>query len=91
MNLVERVAVTTEGDTIDVQHLPALFHAGNAREIRLGLSSGRTLRQTLEEFEENLISDVVADAATREEAAHLLGISLSTLTRRLRRKSRRHN
>ncbi len=91
MNLVERLAVTTEEDAIDIGQLPPRYLAGHANRTTFRLSPGRTLRQTVAEFEEDLIWNVATSAATREEAAHLLGISLSTLTRRLQRKKKRHS
>jgi len=44
----------------------------------------KSLKEAVERYELNLIRTAVSNARTLEEAAHKLGISLSTLTRRLR-------
>jgi DNA-binding NtrC family response regulator len=44
----------------------------------------KLLREEVEAFEKSLIKKALSRCQTHEEAAHRLGISLSTLTRRLR-------
>jgi DNA-binding NtrC family response regulator len=49
------------------------------------LDSPRLLSEEVEALEAALIKKTLARCRTHEEAAHRLGISLSTLTRRLRK------
>lgn len=89
MNLVERLVVTARHSVIEMDHLPAEYTAyptGVPAESE-GL---RPLKQAVRSFEEDLVERAVAECATHEEAAACLGISLSSLSRRLRRSRQGH-
>lgn len=82
-NLVEHLVVLSDEDTIEIEHLPKKlhnFHEKNTETPRQMVS----LKKEMEAYELEVVSRVVAQSKTLEEAAHILGISLSTLTRRLR-------
>ena len=84
MNLVERLVVTTRRSDIGLDHLPAEY---TVRRIN---SPGdqvvvMPLKQAVQTLEEDLVRQAMEQCATREEAATRLGISLSSLSRRLRR------
>ncbi len=84
LNLVERLVVTCMEPVVDLSHLPDRYLQ------RLSMNHTRPrlpkrLKEAIDEFELNLIQEAVFATGTREEAAARLGISLSTLTRRLRK------
>lgn len=80
-NLVERLAVTTNEQVLLPEHLPARYACEAGQED--GIVHG-SLRQEVERFELGLIKKTLDGSTTLEEAAVKLGISLSTLTRRIR-------
>ncbi|MBI5445751.1 MAG: sigma 54-interacting transcriptional regulator [Deltaproteobacteria bacterium] len=84
-NLIEHLVVLTDDKTIGVEHVPSKYlpSAEGDREEPLGTSL--SLSEELERYENVVIKRVLSRAKTLEEAAHRLGVSLSTLTRRLRR------
>ena len=84
MNLVERLVVTARRSIIDIDQLPAEYLASPALDPA---PSGEVtpLKQAVRRLEESLVEQAMQRSATREEAASCLGISLSSLTRRLRR------
>ena len=80
-NLVERLAVTTNDQVLLPEHLPARYVCETGQEE--GIVHG-SFRQEVERFELGLIKKTLDGSTTLEEAAVKLGISLSTLTRRIR-------
>ncbi|NTU60061.1 MAG: sigma 54-interacting transcriptional regulator [Deltaproteobacteria bacterium] len=83
-NLVEHLVVLSDEKTIRPEHLPAKYLPGSPDrpEERAELLP---LREELERHEQMVINRIVAGSRTLEEAAHRLGVSLSTLARRLRK------
>lgn len=81
-NLVERLVVMTDEQVVRPSHLPREFQAASAPVD--GPYEARPLREELARFEEELVTKAVANSRTLEEAACGLGLSLSTLMRRLR-------
>ncbi|MCF8062564.1 MAG: sigma 54-interacting transcriptional regulator [Deltaproteobacteria bacterium] len=85
-NLVENLIVVAEEPVIQPEHLPARHRSIGKLTGEVGSDGdGKPLRERLEEIERALVQKAVRGAASHEEAAHRLGISLSTLTRRLRK------
>jgi PAS domain S-box-containing protein len=82
LNLVERLMVTTAGDTIDVADLPrALLRL--AGEAPSGAPKGEaTLRKTLRKVESQLLRDALARYKTQALAAKHLGVTQSTVARK---------
>ncbi len=80
-NLVERLVVTTNEQVLLPEHLPKkyVYKAEEDDNVSLG-----PLREEVEKYELSLIRKTLAVSATLEETAYKLGISLSTLTRRIR-------
>jgi PAS domain S-box-containing protein len=81
-NLLERLVVTTDERIIEPEHLPPEYRSGKRPESgdhRIG-----PLRDEMVRYESDLIEKAVNHSSTLEEAAHSLGLSLSTLMRRLR-------
>lgn len=82
-NLVEQLVVLSNEDLVTTDHLPKKFtvsaetEPGEAHEVR-------SLDESVRDFESRLIRRALEQSKTNEEAAHKLGISLSTLARRIR-------
>ena len=82
LNLVERLMVTTTGDTIDVADLPrALLRlAGEASAAQA--ESAPTLRKALQKVESQLLRDALTRYKTQALAAKYLGVTQSTIARK---------
>lgn len=65
------------------EHLPKKYLASPEENDGL-LSVVKSLKEEVEKYELKLIRKVLSRSTTLEETAHHLGISLSTLTRRMR-------
>jgi NtrC-family two-component system response regulator AlgB len=81
LNVLERTVVLSSGDVIRAQDLPDRLLAPPERAVPA--PSDKEL--SLEELERRHIEQVLADAATLEEAAARLGINPTTLWRKRRR------
>ncbi|GAB6171239.1 sigma 54-interacting transcriptional regulator [Paradesulfitobacterium aromaticivorans] len=81
-NLVERLMVVVQEAVITTEHLPQKYHVRTPLEYDY---QPKTLKVAVEEFEDGFIARTIEQCRSREEAAILLGISLSSLTRRIRR------
>lgn len=86
-NLVEHLVVMTNGDELRPEHLPRKYTFTEERDC-IDCSDLTSMREMLEAFEGKVIHAALAQCRTMEEAAHKLGISLSTLTRKKRKLKR---
>jgi PAS domain S-box-containing protein len=83
-NLVEHLIIVTNEPVLKQEHLPQKY-VSSSEEKGKGISEPPgSLREELEKVESQLIKRMLARTRNYEEAAHLLGISLSTLSRRIR-------
>ncbi len=82
-NLMEHLVVVTDEAVLKPDHLPRKYLSG-AQDRTDFPEDITSLRGAVERYELSLIRRAVSQTKTLEEAAHVLGISLSTLTRRLR-------
>ena len=79
-NVIERAVILSEGDTIRVEDLPAVFQASGTG------STTTDLRNAVKQFEYRHIASVLDSVeGNRELAAHALGISPATLYRHMER------
>ena len=85
LNLVERLMVTSTGDTIDVGDLPGALQGGADETPRSVPDSVPTLRKALQKVESNLLKDALARYKTQALAAKHLGITQSTVARKAKR------
>ena len=86
-NLVKRLVAMTETDTIGVNHLPpVLLDAITSVEGALH-SQRHTLQEVVATFEQKIIANAVAKHGSQHKAARALGISQSTLSRKLKIRS----
>lgn len=85
-NIVERMYVLTASDTIGVESLPDELQ-GLKERIYLSSSDGETvsLKDSLAQVEKLLLTEALEKNMTLQEIADSLGISISTLERRIRR------
>jgi DNA-binding NtrC family response regulator len=75
-NIIQRLAVMTDGDIIDVPDLPPLMRFSALREVGL--------KRTLAEVEAEYIQNVLASVGgNKSRAAEILGIDRKTLRKRL--------
>jgi PAS domain S-box-containing protein len=82
-NLVERLVIVSEEQVIRPKHLPKEYCA-RSRAVMDDSSSVKPLREQVDKYELDLIKKVLAQSATIDQAAYRLGISRSTLIRRIR-------
>ncbi|MCK4320904.1 sigma-54-dependent Fis family transcriptional regulator [candidate division WOR-3 bacterium] len=76
-NLIQRLLVMTDGETIDVPDLPSF--------LRFSASSEKGLNRTLAEVESEHIQNVLESAdGNKTKAAEILGISRKTLRNKLK-------
>lgn len=87
-NLIERLIVLSSGPMITLDDLPNEYFTKSDRSPPK-LSIHKSLRQNVEQYELEVIKKTLGVCQTHEEAAHKLGISLSTLARKLRRQRSR--
>lgn len=81
-NLVERAIVTSRELLVLPEFLPNKYLLAQNDELQPDFKS---LRETVEEYELQFVKKVADLCNSRKEAADKLGISLSSLTRRLRK------
>lgn len=81
-NLMERLVVIANDEMLKPEHLPKKYLTDQEKVFIFDHPG--TLREEVDRYELMLIEKVVSQTKTLEEAAHRLGISISTLTRRLR-------
>jgi transcriptional regulator with PAS, ATPase and Fis domain len=83
-NLIERLLITVSEQSINPTHLSGLYTSGHSSRS-ISKESAGNLKDMLDEYELDVVKKAVEQCETRAETAELLGISLSSLTRKLRR------
>jgi PAS domain S-box-containing protein len=83
-NLIEHLIVVVNEPLIKPEHLPGKYTSVGDGLRNISDDTPKSLRKEIAFYEIALIKKALARCHTHEEAAHRLGISLSTLTRRLR-------
>lgn len=84
-NLIERLVVMSRGPTIELVDLPSTFRRHEQVLSTPELPEGRDLKSLVREFETCLIEQALKRYGTQEAAARALGISQSSVARKLRR------
>ena len=82
LNLVERLMVTTTGDTIDVADLPRALLRLAGEAPAADSHSAPTLRKALQKVESQLLRDALTRYKTQALAAKYLGVTQSTVARK---------
>lgn len=83
-NLMEHLVVITDEAVVRPEHLPRKYRDGLEADMEDDERSELPLRVQVGRYEQKCIRRAISRSKTLEEAAHRLGVSLSTLTRRLR-------
>lgn len=85
-NLLEHLLVVSNEQFIEPEHLPGKYTVSNSpmEDGSEGPQEMKSLREEVNKCEQSVIKRTLAQTSTLEEASQKLGISLSTLTRRLR-------
>ncbi len=83
-NVVERAMIFCDGEYLDIQHLPEDLQRLVNPAVASGISTGLSLKDAIRNFERQYIESKLKEYAyEKEEAAKELGLSLSTLYRKL--------
>lgn len=92
-NIVQRAAIKTEGDIIDVEVMERMLQPGERRRPQEGERFQQVvpLRRALEQVEEELITLAVRRYNSTTQAARALGISQSSVSRKYRRIEQRRS
>jgi len=83
-NLMEQLVVVSDEETIQLKHLPKKLRAASDQGNGFGKKFA-SLKDELKNCERKVIESALSRCQTLEQTAHELGISLSTLSRRLRK------
>ncbi len=86
IHIVERMFTMSEGETIDVEDLPWEIRSARPASSRVW-RKGMRLTQAVEQFEEEVIREVLRQSDSAEEAARMLGIHYTTLWRKAKKYS----
>ena len=84
-NLIEHLIVVTNEPVLKPTHLPEKYLSGTQEDEVAPTQQPKSLRDEMSKFEIAMIREALCRYRTYEEAAYSLGISLSTLTRRMRK------
>lgn len=83
-NLIEHLVVTIDEQVLKPEHLPKKCLSMSEENEDEPSVMMKSLREEVKKYELRLIKKALSQTGTLEETAHRLGVSLSTLTRRLR-------
>ncbi|MFU8856307.1 MAG: sigma-54 interaction domain-containing protein [Deferrisomatales bacterium] len=83
-NLMEHLVVVSREPVVRLDHLPRKYREDGEGDRDEEAEGALPLRTRVRRYEQRLIRKAISRSRTLEEAAHGLGVSLSTLTRRLR-------
>lgn len=86
-NLVERILVTTSSETATLAHLfePYLSCSSRLSSDKFSIYGIYPLKETVDEFELTMVKKAVEQSGTYMEATRVLGISLSSLMRKVKK------
>lgn len=84
-NVMERLVVVVPKSTIDTEDVDTVIGPPSSGECCLPASREKTYREALEEFERFYLQDAVNHCETNGELAEQIGVSPSTLKRKLKK------
>jgi transcriptional regulator with PAS, ATPase and Fis domain len=91
-NLIERIVVVSENDQIQMRDIPDAVTGSGSKAIPYSLLSGETpLKNALEQYEGIIIERAVKKLGSQREAAKILKIDQSTISRKIRKYSNTRN
>ncbi len=83
-NLVERLLIVSEDNTIKVSDLPDQYLHGSKPGERFTIHEIASLKDMTREFELALINKALEQSKNQKEAARMLDISFSSISRKLK-------
>jgi PAS domain S-box-containing protein len=83
-NLIKRLVTMTEGDIIRLKNIPALLLKSIPGMTRCSDDELQTYQQEVASFEIKIIKDAIRKHGSQRKAAKALGLSQSTLSRKLK-------
>jgi PAS domain S-box-containing protein len=83
-NLIKRLVTMTEGDIIRLKNIPALLLKSIPCMTRCSDDELQTYQQAVASFEVKIIKDAIRKHGSQRKAAKALGLSQSTLSRKLK-------
>jgi PAS domain S-box-containing protein len=83
-NLIKRLVTMTEGDIIRLKNIPALLLKSIPCMTRCSDDELQTYQQEVASFEVKIIKDAIRKHGSQRKAAKALGLSQSTLSRKLK-------
>lgn len=84
-NVVERLIIIAQETIITPEHIPPKYHQACVPGTIEPDYQIKTLKNAVEQFENKLIDQTIKHCGSREEAAVQLDISISSLTRKIKR------
>ncbi len=81
-NLIKRLVTMTEGDIIEEKHLPLIFSRGDI--LRTDSIKKENYKEIINTFEVKTINELIKKYGSQRKAAKVMGISQSTLSRKLK-------
>lgn len=84
-NIIERLAVTCQKDCISLEYAKKLFPAALEQQGDDGSQEMKRLKTTVESEEKRLLKDAYETAGSTRKAAILLGISQSSVVKKLKK------
>ena len=83
-NVVERAVIFCDREFINLEHLPDYFRQVTSQHSSIAPGGHQTLRDAVKAFERTYIEQVMAQHdRTKEATAQALGVSLSSLYRKM--------
>jgi len=89
-NVIERAAILCDGDTIDIDSILFSHEIGKKKQEakRPGLPDkvrGQSFKESISEYEKEIIIEAVGESRSMRGAAKLLGMSHTALLRKLKK------
>ncbi len=85
-NVIERMVIASDGDTLDPQHLPpGLYKRQHSANLAVELRGIVPLSEARCQLEAQLIKQAIGLKRSTREAARLLGVDHSTIVRKLKK------
>lgn len=84
-NMIERLVVTTRGDTIDVQDVPREIKESIGEKKYIEIPDKLPLKELVAQFESAVIQDALRRNKTLSKTSKELGLDVSTLSRKCKK------
>jgi len=85
INILERLVITTPGDLINFEDLPAAIKSSVQVSHREAVAGFKPLKKALEDYENEIITAAMKFYGSTRKVARVLEISQSTISRRVRK------